>query len=124
MAARATGSLLLGSGTQPNPPRISPTVSRYSSVCTAASFACLFGVGAGLITHKITKNPIISMTRSANVKIHSGHSSHSAALHLHAAAFLDMLITSQKPGARSQTKTNLLYWLLATGYWLLSYAAF
>src|SRR5437660_12623216 len=46
--------------------------------------------GGGLSTHRITKNPIISMTRSAKVKIHSGHSSHSVGLHLQA-AFLAML---------------------------------
>src|SRR5688500_20388315 len=37
--------------------------------------------GAGLRTHRMTKKPIMSMTRSAKVKIHSGHSSHSVGLH-------------------------------------------
>src|ERR1700733_6243765 len=64
------------------------TTLRY---CVCCSSACcgLVGVAVGFSTHRITKNPIMSMTRSANVKIHSGHSSHSAALHRHA-AFLAM----------------------------------
>src|SRR5947208_12972189 len=58
-----------------------------SSMSSSSAAACL--PGAGLSTHRITKNPIISMTRSAKVKIHSGHSSHSVGLHLQA-AFLAM----------------------------------
>ncbi len=51
--------------------------------CPAEAAACSPGAfgfpGAGLSTHRMTKNPIINMTRSAKVKIHSGHSSHSPA---------------------------------------------
>src|SRR5256885_12938371 len=50
---------------------------------SSSSFGSSFFAGGGLSTHRITKNPIISMTRSANVKIHSGHSSHSSSLFLH-----------------------------------------
>src|SRR3954466_9204256 len=41
-------------------------------------------LGPGLRTHRITKRPIMHMMRSARVKIHSGHSSHSTSLHLQA----------------------------------------
>src|SRR5271170_7612103 len=75
------GSLLIGSGICPNAPRIAASTS---TMCAAASPSPCFPAG-GFSTHRITKNPIISMTRSANVKIHSGHSSHSSAfLHLQA----------------------------------------
>src|SRR5580658_2760604 len=49
--------------------------SQSSSTCGS------LGLGAGFKTQRITKKPIMSMTRSAKVKIHSGHSSHSPFLH-------------------------------------------
>src|SRR3954447_20332562 len=64
-----------------------------SSMSSSSAAACL--PGAGLSTHRITKNPIISMTRSAKVKIHSGHSSHSVGLHLQA-AFLAIVIAEEE----------------------------
>src|SRR5271167_3113576 len=73
------GSLLFGSGTYLNASRIFITTSSH----LGSSCACSFPAG-GFKTQRMTKNPIMSMTRSANVKIHSGHSSHSVALHLQA----------------------------------------
>src|SRR5260221_7490781 len=55
-------------------------LARASSQRSAPSSDCF--PPPGLVTHRMTKNPIISMTRSAKVKIHSGHSSHSDFLHL------------------------------------------
>src|ERR1700722_665074 len=64
---------------------------RYSWAA-AALVPCFPGLG--LSTQRITKNPIMSMTRSAKVKIHSGHSSHSAALQRQT-AFLAIWVKSQ-----------------------------
>src|SRR5262249_42213875 len=47
------------------------------------------GLPPGLSTHMITNSPIMHMMRSASVKIHSGHSSHSTSLHWQ--ALLDMV---------------------------------
>src|SRR5947207_11563309 len=78
------GSLLCGSGMWPNASRMAAKTLFISLFALAASPGL---VGFGLSTQRITKNPIMSMTRSANVKIHSGHSSHSSFLHLQAAFF-------------------------------------
>ena len=72
--------MLLGSGTYPNASRIAAATFTQSWLPGSAAETL---VGDGLSTQRMTKNPIISMTRSANVKIHSGHSSHSVFLHRH-----------------------------------------
>ena len=75
----STGSALFGSGTQPKPPRISPTVSSQRvSLTTCASDLLAFSPGGGFSTQSSTNNPIMHMIRSASVKIHSGHSSQSS----------------------------------------------
>src|SRR5215203_3918377 len=48
-----------------------------ASTLTTSSLAFIrsSSLGPGLSTHRMTNNPIMHMMRSANVKIHSGHSS-------------------------------------------------
>src|SRR5205823_3393789 len=84
--------------------RISPATSFHSSLLAVAAAPvapCL--PAGGLSTHRITKNPIINMTRSAKVKIHSGHSSHSA-LFLHLVQPLDMVKRVHRGDAENAEK--------------------
>ena len=63
----------------------------------ASGMSALPGAGFDPQDHK---DPIMSMTRSANVKIHSGHSSHSVFLHLHLALAMGSLFSPRRHGGR------------------------
>src|SRR5687767_12456832 len=94
----STGSLLDGSGRYPNASRIAATTFTISgSIGLSGS-----GFGPGLRTQRITNKPIMHMIKSASVKIHSGHSSHSTSVHLQSA--LDM--GGEVRGQRSEEATN------------------
>src|SRR4051812_398097 len=58
-------------------------------------------LGPGLSTHRITNSPIMHMIKSASVKIHSGHSSHSTSLHLQ---WSDMGRGSRELGGLGQSR--------------------
>src|ERR1041385_7454744 len=85
----STGSFDWGSGRSLKASRI----LAMALISAGSMSGPVFLAPSGLRTQRMTKRPIMHMMRSARVKIHSGHSSHSWSLHLHWA--LD-IVSSQR----------------------------